>query len=376
MTTFVSSLHFQIPATGEVPEWVHLTPAGTFSGADGRGPFTLGDAEDVIRSSMAAGRLAIDENHAIDVAGPKGQPSPARGWIVEMQARPDGLWGRVEWTTAGTALMQDKAYRGISPVIVAKKDGGGIVKLLRAALTNDPNLTLTTLHSRSDSMDFLSRLRQALGLAADATEDAMLTSVSAHALAGAALGKVATALALAADAKADDIVAGATSKAADAGKLTAITAHFQKAGLDLAKLTPSELETHLQARGGSATEAELRQTVTSLQSRLDTLVDDQAKKDATAFVDAAITAGKPILANRDHYIARHQKDPAAVEKEIAALPSIHDGGVLKPPKDGVLTPGASAHEIITAADKHQAEMARNGTKISSTDAILHVTGRS
>ncbi len=132
MTTFISSLHFQIPAAAGVPDWVHLTPAGTFSGQDGRGPFTIKDAEDVIRSSMEVGRLAIDENHAIDVAGRQGQPSPARGWIVEMQARPDGLWGRVEWTSAGKALMEDKAYRGISPVIVARKNGGAVVKLLRA----------------------------------------------------------------------------------------------------------------------------------------------------------------------------------------------------------------------------------------------------
>lgn len=186
-------------------------------------------------------------------------------------------------------------------------------------------------------MDFIAKLRQALGLSADATEDAMLTSVSAHALAGATLGKVATALALAADAKADDIVTGAASKTADAGKLTAITAHFQKAGLDLAKLTPTELETHLQARGAGS-EAELRQTVISLQSRLDTLTVDQAKEKATAFIDAAIAAGKPIKPMRDHYIARHQKGAADVEAEVNALVSIHGGGIVRQPKpaDGAL----------------------------------------
>lgn len=331
MTTLVSSLHLQIPTTGEAPEWVHLTPAGSFSGADGRGPFKLEDAEDVIRNSMAAGRLAIDENHAIDVAGPKGQPSPARGWIVEMQARPDGLWGRVEWTGAGADLLRDKAYRGISPVIVAREKGGQVVKLLRAALTNDPNLTLTTLHSRSDSMDFTAKLRQTLGLPADATEDAMLTSVSAHALAGATLGKVSAALGLAADAKSDDIVAGAAAKAADAGKLVAIAAHCKAAGLELEKLTPSELQTQLMARG-SGSEAELRQTVISLQARIDTLSADQAREKATAFVDAAIANGKPIRPLRDHYIARHQKDATAVETEVNGLVSIHAGGVVKPPR--------------------------------------------
>lgn len=342
MTTFVSSHHSQFPAAVGVPEWVHLMPAGTFSGEDGRGPFTIRDAEDVIRNSMTAGRLAIDENHAIDIAGPKGQPAPARGWIVEMQARSDGIWGRVEWTGTGTVLMQDKAYRGISPVFSALKDSGRVVRVLRASLTNTPNLTLTTLHSRSDSMDFLSRLRQALGLPADAAEDTMLTSVSAHALAGSTLGKVTTALGLAADAKSDDIVAGATAKAADAGKLAAISAHCKAAGLELDKLTPTELQTQLMSRNGS--EAELRQTVISLQSQLTTLAADQAKEKAVAFIDGAIAAGKPIKPMRDHYISRHQKDAAAVEAEVNALVSINSGGIVNPPKpaDGALSADEAA----------------------------------
>lgn len=180
-------------------------------------------------------------------------------------------------------------------------------------------------------MDFLAKLRQALGLSADATEDAMLTSVSAHALAGATLGKVSAALGLATDAKSDDVVAGVTAKVADAGKLTAIAAHCKAAGLELEKLTPSELQTQLMARAAGS-ETELRQTVISLQSQLNTISADQAKEKATAFVDAAIAAGKPIKPLRDHFIARHQKDAAAVETEINALVSIHSGGVVKPPK--------------------------------------------
>lgn len=327
MTT-LSSLHFQIPAGG-VPEWIHLTPAGTFSGTDGRGPFTLEAADEVIRSSMATGRLAIDENHAIDVAGPKGQPSPARGWIVEMQLRDDGLWGRVEWTTSGRALIEDKAYRGISPVLVATKEGGRVVKLLRAALTNDPNLTLTTLHSRTPDMD-LARLRAALGLKDDATEDAILTAVTSHAAIAAAQGKLAEAAGLKADAAPADLVAQVTAHAADAGKLTAISAHFKTAGLDLAKLTPKDLETHLQARGDGDV-AKLTQTVVTLQSQLTTLQQEGAKDKAEAFVDGAIKAGKPIRALRDHYVTQHQKDATRVETEINAMVSINAGGIARQP---------------------------------------------
>ncbi len=47
----------------------------------------------------------------------------ARGWIVELQARDDGIWGRVEWTGAGRALIEDRAYRGISPNLLVDRNG-------------------------------------------------------------------------------------------------------------------------------------------------------------------------------------------------------------------------------------------------------------
>ncbi|MDP3408198.1 phage protease [Bosea sp. (in: a-proteobacteria)] len=372
MTT-ISSLHFQIPA-GQAPEWVHLTPAGTFSGVDGRGPFTLQDAAAVITASMAAGKLPIDENHSTDKAAPEGRPAPARGWIVEMQLRDDGLWGRVDWTATGKRLVEEHEYRGISPVFVSETAGGKVVRILRAALTNDPNLTLTTLHSRTPDMDFLAKLRTALGLKADAAEDAVLTAVTSHAAIAAAQDKLLDAAGLKGDARQLDLVSHVTTLAADAAKLGAISVHFKSAGLDLAKLSPKDLETHLQARGDSDA-AELRQTNISLQSRLTALEQSTSRDKAEAFIDGAIRSGKPLLAMRDHYVARHQKDPAGVEKEVDALPSIHDGGVRRPPPDGALSLHATTAEVIAAADRHIAEQKKNGTVISSTDAILHVTGR-
>jgi hypothetical protein len=133
-----------------VPEWVHLLPAGKFSGADGRGPYTAHDPAVIIAASMAAGRLPVDENHATDLAAPKGGPSPARGWIVEMQVRPDGIWGRVEWTEIGRSMLAARAYRFISPVLLNDKNGT-VLRILRAALTNVPNLLqLKSLNSRRD----------------------------------------------------------------------------------------------------------------------------------------------------------------------------------------------------------------------------------
>lgn len=335
MKTVVSSLHFQIPA-GDVPEWVHLTPVGTFSGVDGRGPFRLEDAAAVIADSMKAGKLPIDENHATDTAAPEGRPSPARGWIVAMEARADGIWGKVEWTNSGRELLADKAYRGISPVLLSTKAEGRVLKLLRAALTNDPNLNLTTLHSRSEPMDFLAKLRKALGLTDDAAEDAVLTTVTSHAAIAAAQGKpaearIAEAAGLKATATVDEVVTHLQAKMPAVAKVDAIKAGLKAAGLDVDAATPEQITAHFKASGTG--DAELRQTVISLQSQLTTLQADTAKEKAIAFVDAAITAGKPIKPLRDHYIARHQKDAAGVETEINALVSIH-GGSVKAPKSG------------------------------------------
>jgi phage I-like protein len=47
----VSSLHFTLAGNG-APEWVHLVPAGRFSGVDGRGPYTLADPAAVIAASL------------------------------------------------------------------------------------------------------------------------------------------------------------------------------------------------------------------------------------------------------------------------------------------------------------------------------------
>ena len=128
-------------AGGEPPEWVHLVPAGEFSGADGRGPYRVDDPAALIVASMADGPLPVDENHSTDLA--RGHAARAQGWIVELVARADGVWGRVEWTEAGKALLADRAYRAVSPALVSEGERPAIVRrIARAALVNDPNLPL------------------------------------------------------------------------------------------------------------------------------------------------------------------------------------------------------------------------------------------
>jgi phage I-like protein len=303
------------------PEWVHLLPAGKIETVDKRGPFLLdaGDAAAVITNSLKSspdGKLVIDINHATDVAAPAGGASPAQGWIEELQHRADGLYGRVSWTEAGKAALADRAYRFISPVIVAAKSTGKVVAVLRASLTNNPNLrgltpVLNATQNTENDMDLLKQLLSQLGLPDTADEQTALatvaslkTSVSAHA---ADLARIAKAV-KAADGASVDVVLNAVAQLADPTKVVSITA-------------VEELRTEL-----NAASAELK-----------SLKDGIARGKAEAFVDSMIAAGKPgVKPLRDHYVTRHMADAAAVEKELNAQISLTASGVAKaaPPADG------------------------------------------
>jgi len=156
---------------------VHVLPAGKFSGRDGRGPYELVDAAAVIeatRRHAGNGRMPIDYDHAIDLAAPKGLPAPAAGWIQGLQARADGIWALVEWTERAAAMIRSKEYRYLSPVFQHTGEGR-ITRILRAALTNNPNLELTALAAaEGEGMDLQKELRQLLALPQDADEAAIL----------------------------------------------------------------------------------------------------------------------------------------------------------------------------------------------------------
>jgi phage I-like protein len=159
---------------------VHLFPAGRFAGRDGRGPYELAGATAVIeatRRHAGRARMPVDYDHAIDLAAPKGLPAPAAGWIKGLRARADGIWALVEWTERAAGLIQGKEYRYLSPVFEHHRDGR-ITRILRAALTNNPNLELTALAAAEGTrMDLSKELRQLLALPDDANEGAILASV-------------------------------------------------------------------------------------------------------------------------------------------------------------------------------------------------------
>ena len=312
-------------AAGEVPEWVHILPAGAIMTNDGRGPYELKEIEAVLQASMeqGGGRLVIDENHATD-AETHGATARAAGWMVALEARKDGIWAQVEWTDFGKELVEGRAYRGISPVIMHTKENE-IGLILRAALTNNPNLLgLTSLHNQNqpetETIMELSVLISLLGLEEGATEEDVT----------AAIKKLA-------DTNEPD--------GDDAAMQSALTSIAAKLGKDVkadSTAICSALDTVLDPKSTVP-----MASFTALQNEVVELRGNMSGDKAEAAIDAAIKAGKPgVKPSRDHFIALHKADPEGTDKMLAGMPSI-TGSQL----DGKVVPHSADEDGLGAEDR-------------------------
>lgn len=352
--TIIAHMHAEpiteTPQDG-APEWIKILPPPgvAITTHDGRGPYSYADPQAVISATLARkARVVIDENHSTEMAPKTGAPSPARGYITEMQSRVDGIWARVDWTAAGRALIEDRAYWGVSPVLLVPKTAPHNVRAIKSvALTNEPNLRgLPALHHEETSM-FTDRLAKALGMSADTGEDALLERVTAalqsETAAQAQMSEVAKAL----------------------GVTAAAGAELHSAVLVAAKQA-SEAD-------GSEMIAALQSEIADLTGQVATLTTDQARGRAETFVDGEIKKGRMIPARlRDHYVSRHMEDAATVEKEIAAFGVLSPG--LTPQPQAETTDGPrTAPEIVAAAQAEVAKAASEGRTLDYLTAVRMVT---
>lgn len=335
-----------LPSTGEgkvAPEWIHLLPApadGLVQTGDARGPYTMAPFAEIIENSFAdRDALEIDINHATFLSAPKGGDARAVGWIKEMQARDDGLWGRVEWTDEGASLVTSKAYRGISPVVLHPTETDKrISRLANASLVNRPNLQgLTQLHQQETSMSFMQRLAKLLGLKEDATEEDVAAAVQ-------------------------KALKPAEEQVALQSSMTSIGEALGVKGGDAAAV----LAAAQAAASGAAVPTEviaLQSEISSLTTKLNSLTEGGARDKATAYVDGEIKRGRAgVKPMRDRYIAMHMKDAVETAALIEAMPVLTGSGpALTPPSlDGVLSLNAEqmnvARQLGMTTEAYQAAL--------------------
>ncbi len=322
----VAACSTAITAADASGSWVQLVPAGTFQGRDGRGPWHTDGAEhlneivDVTRQLAGSQDLVIDYDHqSIFSAIPGvGGVAPAAGWIKELEVRADGIWGRVEWTEEAQSSIRAGKYRYISPVFYHSKQGGKVMAIRLAGLTNLPNLDLAEVAASSlifptePQEEPMKKILAALGLAEGTGEDGVIAAINA-------MQTSSTALALAAgltkDAKSDEIVAAVNSMSTDLKKVRAATKLQESASGD-------EIVTAInsQATAADPTKFVPIAMVTELQTSVKTLQDKLSSGEAETAVNSAIASGKISPALRDWAIALHSSDKKQFDAFVDKAP--------------------------------------------------------
>lgn len=296
------------------PEWVHLIPAGTFFGRDGRGPYTL-DAEAIIAAFARHGAdLPVDFEHQSLTAHEKSGPIPAAGWITALEARPTGLWARVQWTEQAAQMLAQRQYRYLSPVFRVDPATGNVIELIGAGLTHMPNLHLAAAASREDTR----------------------AAPSEHQTSPALPEGLAEALGVTRDASPADVVAAARAlrlqaEAPDPTQWVPMTQH--QAALDEASRLRAEI----------------------------------ARRDAMAAVDEAMRAGKIVPAQREWALRYALSDAEGFRAFCASAPVVGAVAQITPPP--VTTTRHSRERVLAMAEKIMTDAEQRGQTVRFSDAL-------
>jgi phage I-like protein len=265
-------------AEAENQEWIKLTPElGDYPHARGLQRIDKAAVEAMANHFKRARGVPFYVGHP-DVPGMESEypDKKAYGWVKEVEARADGLYGKVKWSEPGKAMLANSHFRFFSPYWNSATIGQGAngkpifrpLELLSVALTNQPNLPVNPLaneeETRTNQQDFMKReeIIAALGLANTVTDAEITTRLAACVAAYTSLANVQTEAANAKTALSNEQAAHSTTKSSLETQLAN---------------TKTELATHRRGR-------------------------------AELLVDAAIAEGRVPLANRAQWITDMEND--------------------------------------------------------------------
>lgn len=304
-----------------------LIPDGDFRAADGSGrpeevPAWRNSAEIaarvIARAQRRTARMVVDYEHQTLKAEELGEAAPASGWIDRASLRYEpgvGILGAIDWTPRAAQMIAGGEYAYLSPVFLYSPDDGEVLLLRHVALTNAPALDLPQVALRAEAdtdfsteeeppMTLLQQLLASLGLAKETSEADVVTAVAAL------------------KAKADQVdglnakVAALSSQAPDPSKFVGV------------------------------------ETMAALQAEVAALTSQINGDKVTQVVEAALTAGKLLPAQKDWALSLGKANLAALTEYVEKTPAIAAlGGMQTDGKDlgkGV-TAALSAEELKVAA---------------------------
>jgi phage I-like protein len=243
-----------------LPEWIRILPLGKVELSDSREPFEVDTASLAAMVTAFRSRgvdLVIDYEHQ----SLQGERAPAAGWIKDLEARPDGLWARVEWTRQAREYLLSKEYRYFSPVLRLDPTSRRPLALMHLGLTNVPAIKRlqplvakmgaaggsgstdpTALIPGQEMGGIMDKIKELLGLGPEVTDDAVATRMLK------VLGDLGAALKLPPDASMSQIASALAALQAGETSLREKTAELAVLKARLAAETADKaVETALQA---------------------------------------------------------------------------------------------------------------------------------
>lgn len=169
---------------GECPDKIKILPVGRISSE--KGDFVV-DEESYNAMKAEMQRRGIDVVIDYEHQTLQDVQAPASGWVKELIYTPEAIIAKVEWTQKAQEYLKNKEYRYLSPVVLTRKKDNKAVALHSLALTNTPAINgmfaivnSANIETENDTggkgMD-LQKLKELLGLPADAAEEAVMNAL-------------------------------------------------------------------------------------------------------------------------------------------------------------------------------------------------------
>lgn len=317
----------------EVPSvLIQVIPYGVHHTANG--DFILDDesAREIIKDfDSKKNEMVIDYEHQTL----SGKEAPAAGWIKKLINKgKDGVWAVVEWTERAMGYLKNKEYRYISPVFLKRLSDNKVIKLINAALTNQPAIDgmipIVNKERQSNSYNSaIERQQQQFDSNYSSTATTALSHFRTVALNNRKeeliMKKLLSTLGLAEDATEDEAIAVVTALKSQLSEIS----NFKSGVLGIIGLSADADTSEVTGTIMALKQAQAQVSeVSNLKSQISDLKTQLTKRYAEDLVLTAMKEGKVTPAQRDWAMSYAEQDPEGFKVFIAKAPvAVHIGEI-------------------------------------------------
>mgnify|MGYP003311074348 CR=1 FL=1 len=176
---------------GEIIENVQICPIGDFPNGDHQQHCTAAALQNVVRDWTERGskEILVDFEHNSESHEPNSDTSAA-AWVSNVRVDPArGLVGDFKLTDVGAEAISNRRLRFLSVSWFVNKETHEPIRITSIALTNKPNIPVDPVLNKDPEPDNqnvedkekskMDKIKEALGLAPEATEEQVLEAITA-----------------------------------------------------------------------------------------------------------------------------------------------------------------------------------------------------